>query len=99
MNRTNAVANTFIMFAPLAIAVILAIAMNSAVLMLTIVFVYVLGFSKLLTSKMSLFRQHQWLSFGPSGMDSENRRRYFHGYATIGTAAVLNLLGIVLVRV
>ena len=86
------------MFAPLAIAVIFVIATNPAVLMLTVAFVYVLGFSKLLTSKMSLFRQHQSLSFGSSGTDAENRRRYFHGYATIGTAVVLNLIGIALIR-
>ena len=86
------------MFAPLAIAVILMVATSPAVLMLTIAFVYVLGFSKLLTSKMSMFRQHQWISFGPSEMDAKNRKRYFYGYATIGVAAVFNLLGIVLVR-
>ena len=96
MKRTNAAANAVISYAPLAVVAFLVIVTNPMMLILTVAFIYMLGLAKLIRSKMSLFRQHHWLSFGPSKMDTENRTRYFQGYATIVVAAVFNLLGIAL---
>jgi hypothetical protein len=98
MKRTNAVANTIIMYAPLSIVAFVVIAMNPLLLISLIVVAYTIGLVKLARSKISVFRNGQWFSFGPSKMDDKNRARYYHGYATIGVTALLNLLSISLTR-
>lgn len=98
MKRTNAVANAIIVYWPLAIVALLVVAANPLLLTSFIVFAYMLGLVNLIKSKINVFRQQQWLSFGSSNMDAKNRTRYRRGYVTIATAAVFNILAITLTR-
>lgn len=98
MNRSNAVANVLISFAPFALAAIVTLALNPIALIVVVGLLYAFGVAKLIRAKMSLIHNHQWISFGPSAMDSENRILYLHAYAAIGTATFITLAALLLTR-
>ena len=55
---------------------------------------YACGPWSLFHAKLSLFRQHVWISFGPSRMTPEHRHSYRTGYALIGVGEVVNLVAL-----
>ena len=99
MNRTNAAANAMILHAPIAIVILTVIAMNPLFLLAILCVGYAIGLVSLIRSKMSVFRNRQWFSFGLSAMDAKNRHLYCRGYAIIGAAASINLLMVALMGI
>ena len=96
MIKSNAIANTLIMFAPIILLVFIVVAMNPVLSLSIFGIAYIAGITMLTKSKLGQFRQGIWFAFGPGKLDAENRRRYFHGYAIIACAMILNVASITL---
>ena len=96
MIKSNAIANTLLMFTPIILVVFVIVVMTPVLSLLIIGFGYILGLTMLTQSKWSQFRQRIYFAFGPGRLDVKNRRRYFKGYAIIGCAMLLNAAKIAL---
>ncbi len=91
MLKSNAIANTLIGFGPIILLVFAVVATDVLVSSSLILILYAIGLSMLARSKVSLFRQKIWFSFGPQKLDAPNRRRYFRDDGIIVGAFILNL--------
>jgi hypothetical protein len=89
MFKSNAIANTLIMFAPIILMMLFLRVMSPILTLCILGTAYILGLTMLIRSKWSLFHQNIWFSFGPGKLDVENRRRYIKGYAIIVCAMIL----------
>ena len=98
MIKSNAIANTQIVFAPILLMVFTVVAMNAVLSLSIIGIAYIAGLTMLMRSKSSLFRQGIWCALGPGKLDAENRRRYFDGYAIIACTMIINVASMALLR-
>ena len=94
MRQTNAVFNAALMFGPFVLLAFMVLATTPRFWVSAVAALYLIGFSLLTISKLSVFRDGSWISFGPSKMDAKNRQRYRLAYRIIGLGMLINIVSL-----
>lgn len=96
MQESNAVANAVFIYGPFVFLAFVVIGSNPLFLVVAIAVLYLIGLSKLVISKCSLFRAGIGISFGPRLMSAANRRRYTSAYRFVALGVLINLASLLL---
>ena len=98
MRESKAIAKPLYVYGPFAFVLVAFIMAASSPLFLVVAIavLYFIGLSRLMISKLSLFRDGIWFSFGPGPMAAENRRCYFSAYRVIAVELLINIASLFL---
>ena len=88
-----------IFFGPFLLLAFYVVATTPLFVIPAISILYLIGLTLLAVSKHSLFRNGIWFSFGPSKLDTKNRRRYFNAYGIIATGMLINLTSLLFLNI